>query len=140
MNGQRDQRDHSGENGVPVEDAVVLASLTLVDPEVRPERLEEILVGSERNAAHDISQGSAKENGEQQAGDAEDDIEESTPDGGLHVGTQFNANAAQHEQPEHDHERQVEAAETGGIEQREGEVEGAPGGEQPDFVSVPDRG
>jgi hypothetical protein len=48
------------------------------------------------------------------------------------------AEAAQDEQPEHDHERQIEAAEGRGVEQREGEEEGASGGEQPDFVAVPD--
>ena len=54
------------------------------------------------------------------------------------VAAEFDADAAQDEQPEHDHERQIEAAEGGGVEQREGEVEGAAAGEEPDFVAVPD--
>jgi hypothetical protein len=41
------------------------------------------------------------------------------------VGPQFNADAAQHQQPEHDHQRQIEAAETGSVEQRERKVESA---------------
>jgi hypothetical protein len=49
----------------------------------------------------------------------------------------FDADAAEHQQPEDDHERQIEAAEAGGVEQGEGEQERASGGEQPDFVAVP---
>jgi hypothetical protein len=41
------------------------------------------------------------------------------------VGPQFNADAAQHQQPEHDRQRQIEAAETGSVEQRERKVESA---------------
>jgi hypothetical protein len=43
----------------------------------------------------------------------------------LHVGPQFNADAAQDQQPEHDHQRPIEAAETGSVEQRERKVESA---------------
>ena len=52
---------------------------------------------------------------------------------------QLDANAAQHQQPQDHHQREVEAAEAGGIEQGEGEVERAAGGEQPDFVAIPYR-
>src|SRR2546423_4902954 len=52
---------------------------------------------------------------------------------------QLDADAAQHQQPEHDHQRQVEAAEARRVEQRKGEVERAAGGYQPDFVAVPHR-
>jgi hypothetical protein len=41
------------------------------------------------------------------------------------VGPQFNADAAQHQQPENEHQRQIEAAETGSVEQRERKVESA---------------
>ena len=41
------------------------------------------------------------------------------------------------EQPEHDHQRQIEAAEGRGVEERKGEVECAAAGEEPDFVAVP---
>ena len=51
---------------------------------------------------------------------------------------ELDRDAAQDQQPQHDHQRQIEAAEAGGIERGEGEVERAAGGEQPDFVAVPD--
>ncbi len=50
---------------------------------------------------------------------------------------EFEAYTAQHEQPEDDHERKIEAAESGGVEQRKGEIERASSGEKPDFVAVP---
>ena len=52
---------------------------------------------------------------------------------------ELDGDAAQNQQPQHHHQRQIEAAETGRIERREGEVEGATGGQQPDFVAVPNR-
>jgi hypothetical protein len=134
VRGQGEQRDHAGENGIPVKDAGIGAGA-----EVGPERFDEVAIGSERNAADDISQGSAEKDGEEQTGDAEDEIEEPRPHRIRHVRAQFNADAAQHQQPEHDHERQVEAAEAGGVEPGEGEVERACGSDEPDFVTVPDR-
>ncbi len=51
---------------------------------------------------------------------------------------ELDAEAAQHEQPEHHHQREIESAEARGVELRERKVERAAGGEQPDFVAVPD--
>src|SRR5438105_10365982 len=50
---------------------------------------------------------------------------------------QLDADAAQHEQPEDHHQRKIEAAEAGSVEQGEREVEGASGSEEPDFIAVP---
>ena len=50
---------------------------------------------------------------------------------------ELNTDSAQHQKPQHHHERKVETAEAGSIKLREGEVECAAGGEQPDFVSIP---
>ncbi len=52
---------------------------------------------------------------------------------------QFDAGAAQDQQPQHNHQRQIESAERRGVQGREGEIERAAAGEQPDFVAVPDR-
>src|SRR5579862_9020283 len=57
----------------------------------------------------------------------------------MHLMAQFDADAAQHQQPENHHEWQIESAEAGGIEERKSEVERSASGEQPDFVSVPHR-
>ena len=46
---------------------------------------------------------------------------------------------AQDEAEQHQHDRQVEAAEGDGVDEREGGEEGAAAGEQPDLVAVPDR-
>src|SRR5258708_23120379 len=51
---------------------------------------------------------------------------------------EFDADAAQDQQPQHHHERQIESAEAGSVELRESKVEGASGGHQPDLVAVPD--
>jgi len=55
------------------------------------------------------------------------------------VGAELDTDGAQHEQPEHHHQGKIESAETGGIELRKSEIQCATGGEQPDFVAVPDR-
>ncbi len=54
------------------------------------------------------------------------------------VAAQLDADGAQDQQPEHDHQRQIEAAEGRGVEQGEGEEERASGGQQPDLVAVPE--
>ena len=52
---------------------------------------------------------------------------------------EFEADAAQHQQPEDDHQRKIEAAESRGVEQRKREIERAASGEKPHFVAVPHR-
>ena len=47
--------------------------------------------------------------------------------------------AAQNQQPQYHHQRQVEAAEAGGIQRREGEIQRAAAGHQPYLVAVPYR-
>ena len=44
---------------------------------------------------------------------------------------------SQNEQPQHNHERHVKAAEGGGVEKWKSEEEGSAGGDQPDFIAVP---
>src|SRR5262249_14709441 len=68
----------------------------------------------------------------------EDHIEETLPHRIFHVRPELNADASQHEQPEHHHQGKVEAAETGGVELGKSKIKCAARGQQPDFVSVPD--
>src|SRR5438067_4175794 len=52
---------------------------------------------------------------------------------------EFNADGAEDEQPEHDHERQIESTESGCVEQRKGEVKSAATSDEPHFVAIPHR-
>jgi hypothetical protein len=53
------------------------------------------------------------------------------------VRAQLNADAAQHEEPQHHGQRQVKAAEAGCVEKRKCEVQRPTCGEQPNLVAVP---
>src|SRR5262249_27832585 len=52
---------------------------------------------------------------------------------------ELDAESAANEQPEHHHERQVEATERSRVEDWEGKVERPPGCQEPDLVPIPDR-
>src|ERR1035438_9077894 len=128
------QRNQAADDGVPVKDAVLRTHAP-----VRPQRLKEIAVGLQRNAAHHVAQSGAEEDSQQDARNSKDDIEEALPHRVLNMGAELNADAAQHQQPQHHHQRQVKAAEAGRVQQRKGEVESPAGGQQPHFVAVPYR-
>lgn len=128
-----DQGEQGGGDGVPVEDAGVDAG-----EEVGPEGEEEGIGGVERDAADDVAQGRAEEDDEEKASEPEKAIEEAAPYRAIEVGAEFDADAAQDEQPEDDVQRQVESAEGRRVEQGKGEVEGAASGDEPDLVAVPD--
>ncbi len=66
-------------------------------------------------------------------------VEERTPEAVVNVHAEFDAGPAHDEQPQHNHQGQIESAERSGIKSREGEIESAATGEQPHFVAVPDR-
>src|SRR5664280_1503970 len=55
---QRHQCDYAADDGVPVEDAVLSA-----DPPIRPQRLEEIAIRLQGNAAHHVAQSGSEEDG-----------------------------------------------------------------------------
>src|SRR6266545_4444849 len=113
MRRKRDQRDYSRNHGVPIQDARMRSQAKIC-----PKRFEEIAVGTERYSADYISQCCSKENCKQCARNAEDHIEEPLPHRIVHMCAKFDSDPAQHEQPEDNHERQIEAAESGGIELR----------------------
>ena len=55
------------------------------------------------------------------------------------MGAQLDADTAQHQKPQNDHQRQVEAAKTRRIKRRKSKKQRAAGSEQPNLVAVPDR-
>src|SRR5208337_1379458 len=132
MNGECYQCDHATDDGVPVENAVLLAHAP-----VGPQGFEEVTVGMERNAADHVAQCRAEEDSQQDAGQAEDNVEESFPHLVLDVRAELDADGAQHQQPQNHHQGQIEAAEAGGVEQWKCEVQRSASGEQPYFVAVP---
>src|ERR1019366_5967537 len=121
------------QHGVPIEDAGFGAG-----GEIGPEREEEIAGAVERDAADHVPQGGAEEDSEQGAGAGEHGVPERLPDRAFDVIAELDGYAAQDEEPEHDHQRQIESAEAGGVERGEGEEQRAAGGEQPDLIAVPD--
>jgi hypothetical protein len=50
---------------------------------------------------------------------------------------ELDGNAAQDEQPQYDHQRQVKSAEAGRVKRGKGKVQRAARREQPDFVAIP---
>src|SRR5665213_2109725 len=106
---------------------------------VSPQRQEEVSVGLQRNAANHVGQRSSKEDGEQQACNAEQAIEQRAPHTYFDVVAQLKAYAAQNQQPEHDHQRQIEAAERRCVKRGEREVERASASQEPNFIAVPHR-
>src|SRR5262249_28644810 len=71
-------------------------------------------------------------------GSAETDVPERLPGRRVDVVAKLDRDSAEDQQPEDDHQRQVESAEARRVQSGEGEVERSAGGEQPDFVAVPD--
>src|SRR5581483_8074652 len=117
---------NSRQDRIPVEDGGFAAH-----GKIGPQRQEEEAVGIERHPADYVTQGCAEENGQQHAGAAEYHVPEGTPDGALDVIAKLDRDAAQDQQPEDNHQREIKAAETGGVEGGESEIESAAAGEQP---------
>src|SRR6185312_12783776 len=108
VNGEGGQCEDSADDGVPIQNARGGA-----DAPVGPERKEEVGVGADGDAADDVGEGGPIEDGEQDAGKGEERVEEGAPDAEGDVAAEFDADAAEDEQPEHDHEGEIEAAERG---------------------------
>src|SRR5260370_11569228 len=134
MQGEREQRHKAADYGVPVEKAGV----GLGTP-VGPERQIEVVVWTNRNAANNIRKGRSKEDSEQRTGEEEESIKEAAPEGFMHMHAELYTETPQNEQPQHNHERHVKAAEGGGVEKGKSEEEGSTGGQQPDLIAVPYR-
>ncbi len=54
------------------------------------------------------------------------------------MGAELDGDAAQDQPQQHQHQRQVETAEDGGIDGRKGGEGNRPGGDEKDFIAVPD--
>ena len=91
--------------------------------EVGPERLEEAPVGVDQHPAHDVSERRAEDDGEEDARAREEDVPQRCPRRALDVVPELDREAAQDEEPEDDHEGEIEAAERRRVERREREVE-----------------
>src|SRR5260370_34469893 len=132
MQGEREQRHEAANYRVAVENAGVGAGTP-----VGPERQIEVVVWTDRNAADNIRKGGSKEDSEQRTGEEEEPIEEAAPEGFVHMHAELYTEPPQNEQPQHDHERHVKAAEGGGVDKRKSEEESSTGGQQPDLIAVP---
>src|ERR1039458_7731521 len=98
MRGQGHQRHPANEHRVPIEDARVRAEF-----EVGPERLKEIAGCIQRNSAHYVAERRPKKHRQKNAGDAEGRVKEVLPHRVFDVSAEFDANAAQNEQPQNHH-------------------------------------
>src|ERR1039457_2350277 len=134
VQGERYQRHQAANHRVPVENAGMRAGMP-----VGPQRQKEVAVGLERDAAQNIGESGAEEDREQDTGETEEPIQQRAPDANLDVVAQLKAHSAQNQQREHDHQRQIEATEGRGVEQRKSKVERAAASQQPNFVAVPNR-
>src|SRR5579859_5189270 len=132
MEAKGDQRQDPAGDGIPIEDARMRSRTP-----VRPQRQEEVSISADRHPADDVRQGGAEENRQEHTGEGEEAIEKRPPQRLARVAAEFNADAAKHQEPEHDHERQIEATEGRGVEEGKGKKQSAAGSEQPDFISIP---
>src|SRR6476620_10684504 len=128
VNREGDQREHARDHGVPVQNSWIGSGAP-----VSPERKEKVAFFIQRYTANHVAQSSAIENCKQNTGESEAAIKEAAPDGPFKMHTQFNANAAQNEEPQNDHQRKIKTAEAGCIQQGKGEIQSSAAGEQPDF-------
>ena len=134
MDRQGREREQANERGVPVEDSRLAAG-----EEVRKQRHAPEPFFSERNAANQVAERRAEHHGEKRRREREDRVPEFPPQGVVLVRAELDRHATQDQQPEDDHQGQVEAAERGGVDVREGHEQHAARGDQPDLVAVPDR-
>src|SRR5260370_42661894 len=116
MQGEREEGDETADYGVPVENAGVGAGAP-----VGPERQIEVVVWTDRNAADNIRKRGSKEDSEQRTGEEEEPIKEAAPEGFVHMHAELYTEPPQNEQPQHDHERHVKAAEGGRGDKRKSE-------------------
>ena len=132
MDRERRDSEESNHNGVPVENAGMRADL-----EICPKRFKKIPVGTEWHAANDIADRCPEKNCEQHAGKGKYKIEERPPERIINVGAELDADTAQHQEPENDHQRQIEAAEARCVKRRKSEKQRACRGHKPNLVAIP---
>src|SRR5215475_7148091 len=134
MHHENDKSCGTNQNGVPVEDAGVVA-----EPEIRPERLEEVTGFIEGDTPNHITESGAEKHGQEQTRKGEEGIPKRSPDSTSDVITELDGSAAKDQEPQNHHQREVEATEAAGVEERESEVENPAGSEKPNLVAIPNR-
>src|ERR1017187_4722135 len=133
MHRKSQQRGNRNQERIPIQNAGFLAG-----GEIGPQRQEEFAGPVEWYTPNHVAERGAEENREQCAGAGEYCVPQRLPDEALYVIAKLDGDAAQDQEPEHDHQRQIEPAEARRVERREREVEGPTTGKEPYFVSVPD--
>src|SRR5882757_9144534 len=123
MNGQCEQGDNSTNHGVPVQNAWLF-----VYPPVGPERQKEIAIFGQRDTADHIGEGRSKEDRQQRTGEKKQAIKKGPPDSAVDLHAQLDTGAPHDQEPEYDHERQVETAKSRGIEQGKCKIKRASAG------------
>ncbi len=134
VDSQRREGDDAGHDRVPVENP-----RTTDRQKICPQRFEEHSFGPERNATNDVAQRRAKEHRQRRARSGKREVPKPSPERIVDVSTQLDAKRTQHQQPQHHHQGEVEAAEARRIEHREAEEQRAGRANQPDLVAVPHR-
>ena len=134
MRSKSDQSHHADEHRVPVENSRLCAELKTC-----PQWFKKVTGLIEWNTSNHVAKRSAKKNRQQDARTAEQDIKKALPDRILDVTAHLNSDPAQHQQPQHDHERQIKTTEARGIKLWKGEIECAAGSDQPHFIAIPIR-
>src|SRR5206468_10631528 len=83
--------------------------------EVRPQRDEEIALAIQRHAANQVAQRGAEDNGQQETRARKGYVAQLPPHRMVQMRSQFQRESTEHEQPEHDNESEIEAAEPGRV-------------------------
>src|SRR5581483_5501582 len=99
----------------------------------------EVAVIAKRNSPYDVRQYGAIKNRKQKTRDEKYSVKKHPPYADFKMHTQLDPDATHDQQPKHDHEREIEAAEGGRVQERKCKVERAASGQQPDLVTVPHR-
>ena len=131
---QRDEREHPGEHGVPVENPDRFAR-----QERREERQLEPSLPPEGHAADQVAERGAEQHREEPARAGEHHVPEVAPQRLGDVAAELDRHRAQHQAPDDQEDREVESGEPGREGARKGDEQHAARGQQPHFVGVPER-
>src|SRR6185437_15075944 len=129
-----DEGNDAAQDGIPIENAWICARQP-----VGPKRQKKVAIRVQRDTADHVRERRAKKDRQQCAGETKHTIEKSAPHGNMNLRAQLNARAANDQQPQHYHEREVETAECGCVKKGKREVQRSATCKQPDFISVPHR-
>src|ERR1700693_6140477 len=98
MYNQCREREQTHQNRVPIENSNTLSQL-----KIRPQRCKEIPGSIERNTAHYVAECRSEKYAEEKTRSAKQKIPKRIPYGAPDVVAEFDRDAAQNKQPEHDH-------------------------------------